>query len=305
MDSDRLHSAKNPSVGNSGEGSSGTTDWRALLAALGLVTILFSFHLVELFRFALKSDLFSHVVLIPFVSAYFIWQRRNDLNPDAKPNRGLAYAFFGLAGALVTATVSTRPLALDALAYRTMALVLLVAAIFIYRLSPNAVRKISFPLGFLIFLAPFPQAAIDAIEHFLQHTSATAASALFSLAGETYFRQDNFFQLPGIKLMVAPECSGIHSTLALLITSLVAGQFFLSSAWRRCVLALVVVPIAIVRNGFRIFVIGELCVQIGPEMIDSFIHHHGGPIFFGLSLLPFFITIYLLAKSERSASNKS
>jgi hypothetical protein len=47
-----------------------------------------------------------------------------------------------------------------------------------------------------------------------------------------------------------------------------------------------VMPLAIVRKGFRILVIGLLCVHIGPHMKDSFIHHRGGPIFFALSLIP-------------------
>ncbi len=105
-------------------------------------------------------------------------------------------------------------------------------------------------------------------------------------------------RLPGIPLMVAPECSGIHSTMVLLMTSLMAGHMFLKSPWRRAILALVVGPLAIVRNGFRIFVLGELCVHIGPHMIDSPIHHHGGPIFFILSLIPFFLLLVFLRKTE-------
>ena len=40
-----------------------------------------------------------------------------------------------------------------------------------------------------------------------------------------------------------------------------------------------VIPLGILRNGFRIFVIGMLCVHIGPYMINSKIHRQGGPSF--------------------------
>jgi len=63
----------------------------------------------------------------------------------------------------------------------------------------------------------------------------------------------------------------------------------------------VVLPIALARNGLRVFVIGELCVRIGPEMIDSYIHHHGGPIFFALSLIPFSLVLLWLVKADRRA----
>jgi len=136
---------------------------------------------------------------------------------------------------------------------------------------------------------------------FLQHGSALAAHGFFQMTGATFLREGLIFQLPSITVRVAPECSGIHSSLVLFITSLVAGQLFLRSPWKRTILAVAVIPLALIRNGFRIYVIGELCTHIGPEMIDSPIHHRGGPLFFGLSLIPFFLLLYFLRKSERFA----
>jgi len=72
----------------------------------------------------------------------------------------------------------------------------------------------------------------------------------------------------------------------------------LTSTWRRAVLVAFVIPLGIVRNGFRILVIGLLCVHIGPHMIDSVIHHRGGPIFFALSLIPLFLLLIWLRRSE-------
>jgi len=54
----------------------------------------------------------------------------------------------------------------------------------------------------------------------------------------------------------------------------------------------------LLRNGFRILVISWLCVEIGPHMIESFIHHRGGPIFFGLSLIPLFAILWFLRRGE-------
>jgi exosortase/archaeosortase family protein len=106
------------------------------------------------------------------------------------------------------------------------------------------------------------------------------------------------FVLPGIVLEVAQECSGIRSSWVLLITSLLASQMFLKSPWRRAVLVLFVIPLGIVRNGFRILVIGLLCVHIGPHMIDSVIHHRGGPLFFVLSLGPMFLLLWWLRRHD-------
>jgi exosortase/archaeosortase family protein len=77
-----------------------------------------------------------------------------------------------------------------------------------------------------------------------------------------------------------------------------AGNLFLRSPWRRLFLALFVIPLAILRNGFRICVIGELCVHVSHDMVHSWIHHHGGPVFFVLSLFPFVLVLIWLRKSE-------
>ena len=85
--------------------------------------------------------------------------------------------------------------------------------------------------------------------------------------------------------------SGIRSSWVLIITSVIAAYMFLGSTWRRWLLVAFVVPLGIIRNGFRILVIAMMCVYIGPDMIESVIHRHGGPLFFALSLGPLFLLL--------------
>jgi exosortase C (VPDSG-CTERM-specific) len=159
-------------------------------------------------------------------------------------------------------------------------------------------RAMRFPLCFLVFVVPFPTLVQNGLESFLQRGSALAAYGMYQLSGTPVFYHDLNFQLPGFALQVAPECSGIHSSLVLFLTSLVAGHLFLRSPWKRGILALAVLPLGLVRNGFRIFAIGQLCIHIGPQMIHSVFHRDGGPIFFALSLVPFFLLLILLRRSE-------
>jgi len=63
-------------------------------------------------------------------------------------------------------------------------------------------------------------------------------------------------------------------------------------------LVAVVIPLGILRNGFRIFVIGALCVHFGPQMINSPIHRRGGPLFFALSLIPLFLLLWWLRRGD-------
>ncbi len=278
------------------------TQWRRYVWAAALLALPFGPVFYELVRFALGSDLYSHTLLMPVVAGYFVWLARSDL---PAPSRGAwvpALLLAGVAGCLVVSSLGLAGSRVwsvdDRLAARLGSYVLLLAAAGFALVGSRGVRAVAFPLGLLLFAFPMPTALTKGIEVVLQHGSAEVAHLLFNLSGTPNFRTDLLFELPRISLMVAPECSGIHSSLALFITSLVAGKLFLRASWRRVLLAVIVLPLALLRNGFRILTIGLLCVHIGPHMINSVIHHQGGPIFFALSLVPFGALLWWLRRAE-------
>lgn len=277
-----------------------------VFAALALV-LGFSLPLYDLMRFAVHSELYSHIILVPIISVYLVWLKRGNLALHSKPARAWALlpliAGAGLlAGHWILVLSGSNLDTEDSLALTTLAFVLMLGGVACLFLGKETLRAVAFPLGFLLFMVPFPVYLRNAMETFLQHGSAEVAYAFLSIAGTPVFRQGLVFTLPGISIEVAPQCSGIHSSLALFITSLLAGHFFLKSPWKCAALACAVIPLALLRNGFRVFTVGELCVHIGPEMINSPIHHQGGPIFFILSLVPFFLLLLYLMKSDRRAA---
>ena len=271
----------------------------------------FSLPLYQLFRFGLQNDLYSHVILIPFVSLYLIWINRSQLPEPSEPDRRIALAFFAL-GALTFAAGWYAPRAGfqfapdDDLAASTLSFLFFLVGTCAWFLGRKTLRALAFPLAFLVFMVPFPTGFRSGLETFLQHGSAQVALRLFNISGTTVYYHDLVFRLTTISLQVAPECSGIRSSLALFITSVIAGHFFLRTPWKCAALTLAVIPLAILRNGFRIFTLGELCVHISPDMIDSYIHHHGGPVFFVLSLIPFFFLLRFLYRTDQrsKASNR-
>ena len=73
------------------------------------------------------------------------------------------------------------------------------------------------------------------------------------------------------------QCSSIRSSLAMLITSVVAGYLTLPSGWRRVVLIPAVVPITIFKNAVRITTITLLSIYVdGKFLTDSWLHHSRG-----------------------------
>jgi exosortase/archaeosortase family protein len=161
----------------------------------------------------------------------------------------------------------------------------------------------AFPIAFLIFMVPLPDRAVDWLETAYKLASTDAAHLFFLVSGTPVLRDGTVFQLPGIVFEVGQECSGIRSSLALFLTSMVASHLLLKTPCRRIVLVALVIPLGILRNGLRILVIGLLCVHLGPNMIHSIVHKQGGPAFFLLSLLPLFLLLWWLGNCERSRSS--
>jgi exosortase C (VPDSG-CTERM-specific) len=257
--------------------------------------------------FGWGHDLFSHVLMVPFVSAYLIWIRRAEIGAGTKPAYGVGAGF--LAGALLllggywqTSQDGMNFSPADVLATQMLAFWCVLMSGLAFAFGTATLLRFCFALGFLLFAIPFPDFLTDWVARGLQLGSADAAEFLLRLSGMPVLRDGTRFDLPGFTMNVAPECSGIHSTLVLFIVSCVAGYLLLRTTRNRFILVLAVIPLALLRNGLRIFTIGQLCVNVDPDMIDSYIHRKGGPIFFALSLIPFFALLLFLRKREERAS---
>src|SRR4029077_20888022 len=104
--------------------------------------------------------------------------------------------------------------------------------------------------------------------------------AIFNLFGVQVQRQDLVFLSPGVAIRVAEECRGIRSALALLITTVLAGHFFLKSKVRALILCALALPIAIIKNGMRIATRSLLAVYVNPGYLYGNLHHYAGIPFF-------------------------
>jgi exosortase C (VPDSG-CTERM-specific) len=294
------------------QASAAVSAWRVPGFVLFAVILLgaFALPLYRLMSYAARSSLYSHIILIPLISLYLIWSRREQLPSAFKSSPRLAAVLFSMGAIALGLSWWMAPLGrpysladsfsggIESLSGTIFGFVcLLIAGGFAF-FGRAAMRAMAFPAALLFFMVPFPAFLKEWIEVFFQHTSADVAHAMIFLSGTPFLRDGLYFQLPGITLEVAEECSGIRSSLVLFIVSLLAGHLFLTSPWKRTVLTLAVIPLAIVRNGFRIFTIAMLCVHVDPGMINSVLHRRGGPLFFALFLIPFFLFLIYLWRLE-------
>ena len=279
--------------------------WRFGSGACFVILLLAAFGrpLLGLANYAAHSSLHSHILLIPFVSGYLLYLRRDQLPKERVAD--LPLGILALAGGLGVllfahwlAFAGRAPTDNYYFVLLTISFLCCLAAGGFFFFGRDWMRAAAFPLAYLIFMIPMPDAMADALESASKYASAEVANILFHLSGTPILRAGRVFQLPNITIEVAQECSGIRSSWVLLMTSVLAANLFLKTSWRRIVLLAFIIPLGILRNGFRILVIGLLCVNVGPQMIHSPIHTRGGPVFFVLSLIPLFLLLWWLRKGE-------
>jgi exosortase C (VPDSG-CTERM-specific) len=279
--------------------------WRFWGGACFAIVLLAAFAqpLLLLVNYAAGSELYSYILLVPFVSAYLLYLRRDQL--PKKYVIDLPLAIVSLAGGLGVLVFTCwldfagrAPADNDRLALLTLSFVCCLAAGGFFFFGRGWMQAAAFPLAYLILMVPMPDAMAEALETASKSASAEVANLFFHLSGTPFLRAGAIFQLPNITIEVAQECSGIRSSWVLFMTSILAANLFLKTRWRRFALVAFVIPLGILRNGFRILVIGLLCVNVGPQMIHSIIHRRGGPVFFMLSLIPFFLVLWWLRKGD-------
>jgi exosortase C (VPDSG-CTERM-specific) len=282
----------------------GRAPYRTFLILTTVIIAFFAKPLYDLVRVALNDEINSHVILIPFISAYVVGQRRGGL-PMPESGRLLQIlAALLLPAGLVAITFFMPGLrADDILSLRIAAFCFFIFAAVLAALGWKFLRAILFPLCFLLFLIPLPLSIIDPLETASRVASTETYAWMMDLSDSSYIRHGFVFMLPGLTIEVAQECSGIRSSFVLFIVSLLAGNLFLSSTWRRIFFSLFVIPLGIVRNAFRIFTLSFLSVHWDPSVIHSPLHHRGGPLFFALSLIPFCLVLAWLRKSEPRPAN--
>ena len=112
------------------------------------------------------------------------------------------------------------------------------------------------------------------------------------------------FALPGLTIEIAEECSGIRSSMALVITSLFAGHLLLRSVWRQAALTVATLPLLLVKNGIRIVTLSLLAIYVDPGFLTGRLHHQGGIVFLVLALAMLLPVLFWLRRSERIAGGK-
>jgi exosortase len=256
---------------------------------------------VALIRFSLANEDASHVVLIPFISAMLMYIEKKQIFRQVSIDYSLAGVLFIISA--VTYVWTLRSAAswtqTDILAGYVLAMVLLWISGFVLFFGRGAFKNARFPLLFLFLMIPLPDALLNQSIYLLQKRSADIAEMIFDLVGVPALREGFVFHLAHFNIEVARECSGIRSSLALLILALVIGHLFLRTLWKQAIFVIAGLLIMVIKNGIRIATLTILAEYVDPGFLYGRLHHSGGVVFFLLGLVLLLPVLWLLQRGEK------
>ncbi|HEX4786029.1 MAG TPA: exosortase/archaeosortase family protein [Candidatus Sulfotelmatobacter sp.] len=259
--------------------------------------------LILSFTLAVRDDQYTHILLILPISITLICLEWKPSGSTLQSGARLGYILLGTAMAL-TVVVRLQIFALppdEQLAMKMLALVTWWVASFLVSFGFPAFRRALFPLCFLLWMVPIPGLLLNPIVRVLQEGSVESARLLFVICGVPVAQDRTLLTIPGLTIEVARECSSIRSSLMLVVTTMVLAQMCLHSTWRKALVIAVAIPLSVVKNGLRIFVLAMLTTRVDRSFITGRLHHQGGIIYFLIAIAVIALLIWVARRSEKKS----
>jgi exosortase len=258
---------------------------------LALVTLLFWSTFVWLVYNWLNNSYYSHGFLVPFISGFFLWRRREDFARDSREpsNLGLLVVGASLVGFLVAQVWQAYHIS-------AVSFIVLLAGLALFTLGEKATRRIAFPLAFLFFMIPLP--FINRLSPALESFTAMISTAVVSFLGIPAVNQGSQIRLPGSSFVVGAACSGLNSVVAL-ATLVVVFVYILEGSYRaKAILLAMAVPIALVANLVRVSTLLVIAHFFGAEVGMRYFHDYSSPVLFLLAFVLLILASRLVGCSE-------
>lgn len=278
----------------------------AFAIILGAFAVLYIRALIALIKLCLHADSYSHILLIPFIAAYLVYAERNRIfrNVRFAVTPGAATILSGL-----VFTFSVNPHfysnGSQNVSGTILGFVLVAIGCFVACYGLRAARSSVFPLSFLFLMVPLPDAILHRIVTSLQRGSVWATVVIFKMAGVPVLQRGVVLSVPGVTIEVAQECSSIRSSMALLVTCILASRFYLRSFWKQAFFVVLSLPLSIIKNGIRIATLTLLSIYVNPGFLHGDLHRDGGFVFFLIALALLWPILVLLRRSESAPVSRA
>lgn len=245
--------------------ASGRSAWASWLSApnvaAGVVTLLafaalFVDWLLRQHRFSLKyTEDWGHAYLVPFITGYFIYSRREALKALAPEVfwPGLLPLLLGIA-MYFNFTLADAP---GVHMFQGFAIVLCVAGIALLAMGPRVFAVLAAPIGYLAFAVTLSDKLMGYVTFQLQLLATYGSWVVLNVFGVTTDLGGNTLVVTTdagreIPLNVAEACSGMRMVVAFVALAVAVALLSCRHWWQRIALVLLAAPVALFTNVLRV-----------------------------------------------------
>jgi exosortase A len=232
-------------------------------------------------RYMGGDSYYSHGFLIPFVTAYLIWLKRDELHGVSQNSSPL-----GLFLIILAILIHVFGTAIYVFSVSGFSIWILVMGMTLFLYGSEITKIILFPLVFLLFMFPLPLAIISMISFPLKILVAKIGVKIASSMGIPLLLEGFVITIPQGQLLVGNPCSGLRSLIAFLAMGALFAYFSNFSTLRKIILFSLTVPIAIASNLVRVPILIYWSYKWGLESAapDTMVHTGSGFVVFILGI---------------------
>ncbi|HTN14040.1 MAG TPA: exosortase A [Sphingomonadaceae bacterium] len=220
-----------------------------------------------------NSSTYNHILLVPLIVGWLVWLRAREL-AQLTPSPwwpGLvlsgAAVFLWLLGAISGLNLA-----------RQLGAVLALQGAAIALLGPRVSMGLLFPLAYLLFLVPFGDELVPA----LQMITAKLTIAFTHLSGIPAEIEGVFIDTPAGLFEVAEACSGVKFLIAMIALGTLVAHVCFERWGRRIAFFAVAVVLPVLANGVRAWGTIYIAQFQGVEFAKGFDHIFYGWVFFAI-----------------------
>lgn len=263
----------------------------ALIIAFAFIGVMYSSAIAELLRIWGVKEEYSYGYMIPFITLFFIWQKKDVLEKIDFTGSVPGVLLLAFGGVLfVFGELSTLYIIIQ------YSMLIVIMGLALSLVGWRAFKIIFIPLTILFFMVPLPQFFLTKISSELQLISSTIGVFVIRLFDISVYLEGNVIDLGSYKLQVVEACSGLRYLFPLMTLGFIAAYLYRVSVWKRITLFLSTIPITILMNSFRIGAIGVMVEYWGQSMADGFLHDFEGWVVFMACTFLLILEIWILNK---------
>jgi len=240
-------------------------------------------------RWFSKDSYYSHGILIPLVSGYLIWKKREALTKIVPQRSGWGMVLIVL-GIIIHLFSSVFRIYFSS----GFSMLMVIFGYVLYFYGTKTLKQVLFPLCFLFFMFPLPLVVIVNISFKMKLFAAEISKQVLNNMGILAVRDGSIIKMRHAYVVVDDVCSGLRSLISLAALGSLFAYLLKGPYWKKIILFLSTIPIAVVTNVCRVVFLASVSEIWGTEKAIGFVHDASGFMVFAIAFVMLFAVGKLL-----------